>query len=73
MAGTTVLCFTLSIAIILRASLFDPGGLAQPRRRRRSGEAEMVAQYLAVVVAAQEGRGGGVSAFRHDQVDNNML
>jgi hypothetical protein len=36
--------------------------MAQPRRRRRSGQAEMVAQYLAVVVAAQEGRGGGVPA-----------
>src|SRR5438874_2333278 len=50
----TVLSFTASIASALQAvastfpsSLFGPSGLAQPRRRRRPGQAEMVTQRLA--------------------------
>src|ERR1700730_6064866 len=69
----TVLSFTASIASTLQAvasrfpsSLFGPSGLAQPRRRRRPGQAEMVAQRLALVVAAEE---AAVLEFRHDQVD----
>src|SRR5271169_2214585 len=48
----------------LRSWLFGPGAFAQSRRRR-PGQAEMVAQCRALVVAAQE-----VAAlqFRHDQV-----
>jgi len=73
MTGATVLSFTAPIASTLqavasrfRSSLFGPGGLAQPRRRRGPGQAQMVAQRLAFVVAAQE---AAVLEFRHDQVD----
>jgi hypothetical protein len=52
-----------AVASRFRSSLFGPGGLAQPRRRRRPGQAEMVAQRLALVVAAQE---AAVLEFRHD-------
>src|SRR6516225_4088577 len=55
-----------AVASRFRSSLFGPGGLAQPRRRRRPGQAEMVAQSLALVVAAQE---AAVLEFRHNQVD----
>src|SRR5215471_2509917 len=47
-------------------ALFGPGGLAQPRRRRRPGQAEMVAQRLALVIKAEE---AAVLEFRHDQVN----
>jgi hypothetical protein len=46
--------------------LFGTGGLAQPRRRCRPGQAEMVTQRLALVVAAQEAT---VLELRYDQVD----
>src|SRR5215469_11010403 len=46
--------------------LFGPSGLVQPRRRRHPGQAEMVAQRLTLVVAAQQ---AAVLEFRYDQVD----
>ena len=55
--------YSEAVASRFRSSLFGPGGLAQPRRRRRPGQAEMVAQRLALVVAAQE---AAVLEFRHD-------
>ena len=70
MAGATVLSFTALIASALqavasmfRSSLFGSGGLAQLCWRRRPGQAEMVAQRPALVVATQE---AAVLEFRHD-------
>src|SRR5215831_15773575 len=53
------------VGLRFRSSLFSPGGLAL-RRRRRPGQAEMVAQRPALVVAAKE---AAVLEFRHDEVD----